>query len=415
MSVTTYSNNPSSTSFTRRNIRSSSTTASSPSNAITNEHPRLPLQTNHLHLPIPPIGDSLRVKPNRIRHSVSSQSPTTPRYHFNTDESISVKSSKQIYTFSNPPRELQRIRHFSNQNLGRQRVASAPEENSPRSRLTQPKVLSANDSSMLRSYSNQYHIKPDEQQQWSLNALIKEQNKSKVPKAVQKRRIRFLFHCPPSKQEQVPFVLDNNQISPRSSSSQEHPILPLILTPRSTEDFVDNNEPEMADSMQLAAILAEIQLEKDWNPNETSKQQQQPQLVLDSSKYEYDVSNPADGTTFRLSPRTLKPDEELAARKRFAQYYQHEMRSSANAKIPSLLASIVTENNATIGNSLDIGPTFTFKFNSSDPMKKTTSNNDNEDSLGSTTDSELVQLCYDATLKLFCDPETGLYYDLSST
>ena len=36
-------------------------------------------------------------------------------------------------------------------------------------------------------------LKRDEQQKSSLNALIKEQERSKVPKAVQKRRIILLF------------------------------------------------------------------------------------------------------------------------------------------------------------------------------------------------------------------------------
>ncbi|UJR23491.1 hypothetical protein I4U23_026489 [Adineta vaga] len=406
MSITTYQNNPSSASFSRRNIRSTS-------NAMTNEHSRL------LHLPIPAIGESLPVK------LLSSQTPPTPRHHFNTNESISVKSAKQIYTFSNPPRELQRNRRLSNQSLVRQRVSSAPGENSPRSRLNQPKALSANESLTFRSYTNRttdsinQHLKPDEQQQQSsLNALIKEQKTSKVPKAVQKRRIVFLFHRPSSKQEHpIPSNSDNNRISPQPQPSL--PIPPPVLSPRQAltnrDDLLDNNEPEMADSMDLAAILAEIQLEKDWNPNESSSKQQ-PQTTLDSSKYDYDVSNPSDVTTFRLSPRTLKPDEELAARKRFAQYYQSEMRSSANAKIPSLLASIATENNTTIGNSLDIGLTYTFKLNSTDSIKKSNSNtNINDEFLDSTSDSELVQLCYDATLKLFCDPNTGKYYDLSST
>ena len=167
----------------------------------------------------------------------------------------------------------------------------------------------------------------------------------------------------------------------------------------------------MADSMQLAAILAEIQLDKDWTPTESAPKERS--TTLDSSKYEYDVPNALDATTFKLSPRTLKPDEELAARRRFAQFYQSEMRSSANAKIPSLIASIVAENNSTIGNGVDVGPTFTFKWNGSDTLKKSTSADDDE-LLESSTDNELVHLCYDATLKLFCDPNTGKYYDLSS-
>jgi hypothetical protein len=87
----------------------------------------------------------------------------------------------------------------------RQRVSSAPDENSlqnsPRSIITQQKPSSANESSTPRSHDDNripqlplnYLLKRDEQQKSSLNALIKEQERSKVPKAVQKRRIILLI------------------------------------------------------------------------------------------------------------------------------------------------------------------------------------------------------------------------------
>jgi hypothetical protein len=62
---------------------------------------------------------------------------------------------------------------------------------------------------------------------------------------------------------------------------------------------------------------------------------------------------------------------------------------------------------------MDIGQTFTFKLNATDISKKQSSL-DEDDSIESTMDNELVQLCYDATLKRFYDPDTGKYYELTS-
>jgi len=367
---------------------------------MTNDHSRVPLRTNHLLNPIPPIRESLSINSTNIKPSFTS------RYRSNTNENLSIKSSKPIYTFSNPPRALQRKRSSSL----RQRVSSAPDENSPRSRLNQPKSSSATGSLTPRSnddsnhqsiqpiYSTNHILKHDEQQKDSLNALIKEQEKSKVPKAVQRRRLVLLFPRSSPRQEQK-FSQINNQN--KISNSQP-------------SDSLDNIEGEMADSMQLAAILASIQLQDDWNPNEPSSKQQQQQTLLDPSKYEYVVANPLDTATYRLSPRTLKPKEESAARLRFFQYYQSEMRSSANAQIPPLMASIVTENNNnTTGNGTDIEQIFTFKLNPTDTINKQNSFDENQ-SIQSTMDNELVQLCYDATLKRFYDPNTGKYYELTS-
>jgi len=368
---------------------------------MTNDHSRVPLRTNHLLNPIPPIRESLSINSTNIKPSFTS------RYRSNTNENLSIKSSKPIYTFSNPPRALQRTRSSSL----RQRISSAPDENSPRSRLNQPKSSSATGSLTPRSNDDSNHqsiqpihstnhiLKHNEQQKDSLNALIKQQEKSKVPKAVQRRRIVLLF--------------------PRSSPRQEQKSSPVnnqnkILNSQPS-DSSDNIEGEMADSMQLAAILASIQLQDDWNPNEGSPKQQ---TLLDPNKYEYVVANPLDTATYRLSPRPLKPMEESAARLRFFQYYQSEMRSSANAQIPPLMASVVTENNNnnnnnTTGNGNDIEQIFTFKLNPTDTINKQNSFDENEP-VESTMDNELVQLCYDATLKRFYDPNTGKYYELTS-
>jgi hypothetical protein len=121
-----------------------------------------------------------------------------------------------------------------------------------------------------------------------------------------------------------------------------------------------------------------------------------------------------DTATFKLSPRTLKPDEELAARSRFSQNYRYEMLSSSNAQIPPLMASIVTENNNSMGHGIGYEKTFTFRLNSTTTMKKQNSFDDVE-SIPATIDGEQVQLCFDEILKCFYDPDTGTYYELTST
>jgi hypothetical protein len=386
---------------------------------MTNDRSQFPLRTNHLLTPIPPIRESLST------NSINTKPSLTSRYRSNTNENVALKSSKQIYMFSNPPRELQRKRTSSL----RQRISSAPDETSPRSRSNQPKSSSATGSLTPRSHddSNYHSIEPmrsknhilkhDKKQKDSLNALMKEQEKSKVPKAVQRRRIVLLFHRSSPRPEPISSPLsNNNHVQSRENPSFQTNNQNKIPNPH-LSDPPDNFEAEMADSMQLAAILANIQLQDDWNPNEASpkqqQQQQQQQTMLDPSKYEYVVANPLDTATYRLSPRTLKPTEELAARLRFSQYYRSEMRSSANAQIPPLMASIVTENNSTIGTGTDIEQTFTFKLNPIDTMRKQSPFEENKP-IPTTIDNELVQLCYDATLKRFYDPNTGRYYELTS-
>jgi hypothetical protein len=409
MSTTTYQSNHTSKSFPRRNIRTLSTT-----NAMTNDRSRFPLKTNHFITPIPPIRESVSINSTNIKPPpLRLESLKTPRYRSNTTENAKSKSSQQTYTFSNPPRELQLNRRSSL----RQRISSAPDENSPRSRLNQPKSSSANGSLTPRSHDDNIHRSiRSEQQKDSLNALLKQQEKSKVPKAVQRRRIVLLFHRSSPRQEQNPSpISNNNQIQSReqpiTQTNQQTQVFPSSSI-QAPQPF-DNIEPEMADSMQLAAILANIQLQDDWNPTDVSPKQSQP-TTLDPSRYEYVVANPSDTATFRLSPRTLKPDEELAARLRFSQHYRYEMRSSANAQIPPLMASIVTENNNTMRSGSDLEQIFTFKLNSTDANKKQTLRDDDDQPFDSTMDNELVQLCYDATLKRFYDPNTSKYYELTS-
>ena len=381
MFTTAYQRNDSLTTQSRRNNRKPPVIT-----AMTDSSSRISSRTDHLRAPIPPIRESLSVKSASNNSSASSR----PRSH--TNENLSSKPAQQIYTHSNPPRELQRRRTPSL----RERVSSAPDEKSPRSRVNQPKSLSAKgsltppsqDNSRQSEYSTNDTSQIDQKVKDSLNALIKEQQKSNVPKAVQKRRILLLFP----------------RSSPNEKANPFPPETPIINPPPS-----DNFEAEIADSMELAAILHQIQCQDDSDlliPSSSSKSQ----TKSDPSKYEYVVANPLDTATYRLSPRTLKPIEELAARSRFSQYYRSEMRSSANAQIPSLLASIVTENTNTLGNGTDLQPTFTIKLNPPETINPPNFSDKNP----STGDDEVVELCYDATLKRFYDPHTGKYYELTS-
>lgn len=190
---------------------------------------------------------------------------------------------------------------------------------------------------------------------------------------------------------------------------------PLSDSP-TNDPFHCIDQAEIADSKQLAAILANIQSLDDWIPC-TDHDGSSPRRELksfDPKKYEYVAKNSLDTTTFKLSPRTLKPDEELAARSRFSQNYRYEMLSSANAQIPPLMASIVTENNNhTMGSATGSEKTFTFRLNPSMTMKKPNSLDEIEP-MPSTSDSEQVQLCFDEILKCFYDPNTGTYYELTS-
>ena len=168
MSTTAYRSTHSSRSFTRQHIRTSSTNSILPT--MTNDRTRFHSQTNNILPPVPPIRESLST--NSITSSKTSSSitssPSLPSQSLSTQNSSNDNSinkiSKQPYTFSNPPRELQRqsiqnmkyLRH----NRLRQRVSSAPDENSfqnsPRSIINQQKPSSANESSTPRSHDDNH-------------------------------------------------------------------------------------------------------------------------------------------------------------------------------------------------------------------------------------------------------------------
>lgn len=196
-------------------------------------------------------------------------------------------------------------------------------------------------------------------------------------------------------------------------------LLLLASSPRNENPFRFIEQAEIADSKQLATILANIQSFDDWLPCGTSDgfSPRREKKIFDPNKYEYVAANSMDVTTFKLSPRTLKPDEELAARSRFTQNYRSEMLSSANAQMPPLMASIVAENNQNYSNSLSLNSTndktFTFRFNST--SMKLPNSFETIESIPSNIDGEEIQLCFDEILKCFYDPTTGTYYELTSS
>ncbi|CAF4175042.1 unnamed protein product, partial [Rotaria socialis] len=253
MSTTAYRSTHSSRSFTRQHIRTSSTNTILPT--MTNDHTRFQSQKNAIPPPVPRIRASLST--NSINSSKTSSpinaSPSLPSESLSSsnasNESPTSRTSKQTYTFSNPPRELQRqsIQNmkYLRQNHLRQRVSSAPDENSfqtsPRSIINQQKPSSANESFTPRSHDG-HHIPPlprnhllkrDEQQKSSLNALIKEQERSKVPKAVQKRRIILLFRRLPTSTSPL--------ISPRQLQNTS-PIKPDIISNHARQQDKKTND-----------------------------------------------------------------------------------------------------------------------------------------------------------------------------
>ena len=251
MSTTAYRNNPSSRSFTRQHIRTSSTTTAATDPTATNGI--LPSMTNdRSRYPFP--NNRKLQSSSFVRESLSSRLSTTtitalppplplPSVSVSSAHSTSSQlneTSKQPYMYSNPPRELQRqsiqtMKYLRN-NRSRQRVSSAPDENSfqisPRSVLNQQKPSSANESSTPRSnhdkgqppssVSMNHLFKRNEQEKNSLNDLIRKQERSRVPKAVQKRRIILLFRRLPGSTPPL--------VSPRQqyNASPIRPDMPLI-------------------------------------------------------------------------------------------------------------------------------------------------------------------------------------------
>ena len=228
MSTTAFRNNPSSRSFTRQHIRTSSTTTTNgilPS--MTNDRSPYPFPNNQQLHSTPSVSSKL------ITSAVAAPPPLPSASQVN-------ETSKQPYTFSNPPRELQRqsiqTMKYLRHNRSRQRVSSAPDENSfqisPGSVLNQQKPSSANESSTPRSHNDKalpttslsmnHLFKRNEQEKNSFNDLMKKQERSKVPKAVQKRRIILLFRRLPGSTPPL--------ISPRQqrNASPLRPDMPLI-------------------------------------------------------------------------------------------------------------------------------------------------------------------------------------------
>lgn len=244
MSTTACRNTHSSRSFTQQHIRTSPANSILP--AMTNDRSKYQSKTtnNNILPPVPPLRDSLS-----NNSQISSKSSSISLVQSNSiKKSSNENATSKIYTFSNPPRELQRqsiqnMKHLRNNRL-RQRVLSAPDENSfqnsPRSILTHQKPSSANDSSTPRTHED-IPLLPlnlllkqrdeHEQQKHSLNAL-KEQERSKVPKAVQKRRIILLFRrFPPSS-------------SPLISPRQQHNLSPIKLDQIMPDHQTDKKIPE---------------------------------------------------------------------------------------------------------------------------------------------------------------------------
>ena len=250
MSTTAYRSNLSSKSFNRQHARTSPSSSTTTVDGILppmNDPPiRYSSHVQQTRDPDTSIPESRLTNTNIPRKASSSTQASfslpssLPRSSIesSSNETANSKLSKQPYTFSNPPRELQRqsvqnvkhLRHIRS----RQRVSSAPDENSfqvsPRSLLNQQKPSSANESVTPRSH-NDHHMpsstshssKRDEQQKHSLNALIKEQERSKVPRAVQKRRIILLFRRLPNSPSPL--------VSPRKPehvSSPMHAEMPSI-------------------------------------------------------------------------------------------------------------------------------------------------------------------------------------------
>lgn len=474
MSTTSYRNNHSSKNFKQHYITTSSNSIHQSTTAnehfvpkMTNDGTRFPSKNSTNSVQSSLIENSLSVSLNSSKKILTSPKPTG-------NESSTNRNVKQTYTFSNPPREIQRqsiqtMKYLRNNRL-RQRVLSAPDENSfqnsPRSIINQQKPLSANESSTPRSRNetppesvstiNRF-LKKDDKQKQSFNVLMKEQERSKVPKSVQRRRIILLFRRLPGSTPPLVSPRQQTNVSPigtdlslienesiyqpsqtivhdenpkpsnRSSrnsikqkfdlkiSSCSFKVSPVLDTSKNNP-FHCIEQAELADSKQIAAILANIQSSDDWIPF-TANGEPSPRRdkkTFDPTKYEYVTKSSLDTATFRLSPRTLKPDEELAAKSRFSQHYRYEMLSSVNAQVPPLMASIVAENNNNLGLPTNNETTFMFRLNSTSNVK-TQNSFDEVEPIPPNIDGEEVQLCFDEILKCFYDPNTGTYYELTST
>ncbi|CAF1609130.1 unnamed protein product [Rotaria magnacalcarata] len=435
MSTTTDQNNHTSASFSRRNVKRS------PAVIETNNiHSHIPLKVGHSINPTPSKRESLpkNSTDTKLSFIVENSARSMSRDRPNTRERTSTQPTRQTYTHSNPPRELQRNKKSLQNNRLHQRISSAPDETSYEksrsSKSTKKKTSSANVSLASRSHHDDdddkknthsikinHVLKRNEQQIDSLNDRFKEQDKSEVPELAQKqRRAILLYHdlSPRSKQTPSP-ISDNNPTETQGSSvirsnnsNRASPADTKFLNSLRSSQSSDNVEADMVDSLQLLAVLAEMKLQNECNPSEVSTQTQSTS-TFDASRYEYVVPSLIETGTFKLSPRTINVDKELAARKDIRKNYLLEMRSSANARIPNLVTTIVSDNNNTMGGtSADVESGLSFKLNSTGMSKKQSSIDEYDEPFQSMINNDSIHLYYDATLKGFYDPKMGKYYDV---
>ncbi|CAF3332442.1 unnamed protein product [Rotaria socialis] len=438
MSTTTYQNNHTSTSFSRRNVKRSPTVIET-----NNIRSNIPLKDGHSINPTPPKRESLPRNSTDAKLSfiVEDSARSMSRDRPNACERASTQPTRQTYTHSNPPRELQRDKKLVQNNRLHQRISSAPDETSyrefPSSKSTKKKTSSANvalasrshhdgddddyDKKNTHSIRSNYVLKRNEQQIESLKDRLKEQEKFKVPELVQEQRSAILL-ChdlsPRSMQTSSP-ISANNPVEIRGSpiirsnnSNGSSPADTKVLNSLRSSQSSDNVEADMVDSFQLLAVLAEMNLQNECSPGEVSTQTQSTS-TFDASRYEYVAPSLIETGTFKLSPRTINVAKELAAKKDIRKNYLLEMRSSANARIPKLLTTIVSDNNNTMGGtSTDAESCLSFKLNSTGMIKKQTSIDEYDEPLQPMINNDSMHLCYDATLERFYDPKMGIYYDL---
>ena len=409
MSTTTYRDSPTSTPLSRRPKRTSSIS----SNASNNDRTRVAVPSVD-ELSSPLRRNSFQIRSQHLLTPAPPLPDLRPRTRSTTTDSSS--KAKQTYTFSNVPRELDRSARSPKANQLRHRISSAPNEKptatSPRSQV---KSSSATQSTPP-ARRPPFHQPTSEQERNSFHDLIKHSERSRVPAAVQKRRLILMLHRPSLTNDQNP--ADLHPHPPPPPLPKETFVPPLILEDERfdapTIDALRETQPEMADSLDLFGILREIN--KDETASRTSPSPRE--LKLDPNKYNFVAANSLDNTRFLLSPRTLTPSEERAVQSRHSQYYRQEMGCSVHAKLPTLIASIVLDNsNNTLERTASLhDKMITVRFNSNGTA---TMRNDNTSEspvpLEATMENEKVDLFYDATLNGFYDPNTGLYYELKST
>lgn len=383
MSTTAYSDSPRPIGLSRRSFREK---------PIRDLHKRSPSvnmleKTNSVMRNSPTRNE----RTNDVKLAPPTSRPPSVRPRSSLKNNQSDHLTKRTYTFSNPPRAT------DTNVTSNYRTSSAPTQVSPPPMKSQQKSASANQTSKNRSVEPVPRPPPLKAEPNSIDSS------SKAPKSVQK--VRILLFGPSSTDPNI------GKSSPRKGKTQ------IEEKKDDSQDRKQNNaslelEADVADSMQLAAILAKIQSFKDPSPVATTSTNDGKRSDL--RVYEYDASNLLETATFRLSPRTLKPAEELEIKSRSDCFYRNEMRSSSNAQMPALLTSIVAETNNFSNQNHSHDRTFTFRLNPNGTIQ-TETNSEIRQKTGLDHNGEQIQLFYDATLEGFFDPNTGLYYELTST